>query len=243
MKLKTSILLATSLALAAGAQAATIAWTTSGLTGATDVRATTVSETTVLANVPLADAATTVNGVTFSTATIGAGGVSMAVTRSNNGAGGIAAGQVNGVTSIGGSTAYATLLNTTNWSWANGTTGVTNPTLTFSFTNLTLGQKYEIRVWALNYTNFGGGRYETVDGTSTQISHSNGNGTNTGGGYFKGVFTADSSSQSFYLTGLATTPSPDRVAQYNALQLSAIPEPGSALLGGLGILALLRRRR
>jgi hypothetical protein len=54
--------------------------------------------------------------------------------------------------------------------------------------------------------------------------------------YIVATFTADSGSQSFTITG--TEPS------YSALVIgTAIPEPSTALLGPLGLLGLLRRRR
>jgi hypothetical protein len=54
--------------------------------------------------------------------------------------------------------------------------------------------------------------------------------------YIIASFTADSGSQSFSITGAEPT--------FGALVIgTVIPEPSAALLGGLGLLALLRRRR
>lgn len=62
-------------------------------------------------------------------------------------------------------------------------------------------------------------------------SHANG-----GTKYIVATFTADSGSQSFAITGSEPT--------YSALVIgTAIPEPSTALLGALGLLGLLRRRR
>jgi hypothetical protein len=61
------------------------------------------------------------------------------------------------------------------------------------------------------------------------------------GQWIKGTFTADSTSQSLQLSGALSAT--DGYPQINALQLRTIPEPSSALLGGLGLLALFRRRR
>jgi hypothetical protein len=243
MKLKTSILLATSLALAAGAQAATIAWTTSGLTGPSDVRPTTVNETSLIAHVPVAASAVTVNGVAFSTATTG-GGVTMAVNWPAIVSGTDANSQLGtNVATIGGSAEYKDLLEGTRWTFTGSP--ITPPTITISFSGLTMNQKYELRVWAADYRSFGINRYVSVNGGTTNVDYNATDtaNTTTGGGFFTGVFTADATTQSFTLTGYKTGQQNDAAAQYNALQLSAIPEPGSALLGGLGILALLRRRR
>lgn len=68
-------------------------------------------------------------------------------------------------------------------------------------------------------------------------------GTHVGGGtkYIVATFTADSGSQSFAITGAEPT--------YSALVIgtavpgAVIPEPSTALLGAIGLLGLLRRRR
>jgi hypothetical protein len=62
------------------------------------------------------------------------------------------------------------------------------------------------------------------------------NGGSTSGSYILGTFTADNNLQTITITA-------DQSVQLNALQLRAIPEPSAALLGGLGLLALLRRRK
>ncbi len=46
-----------------------------------------------------------------------------------------------------------------------------------------------------------------------------------------------------YLTFGVASPQDFGVANFDNLSVTAIPEPGAALLGGLGLLALLRRRR
>ena len=245
MKLKTSILIATSLALASGAHAATITWTSNALTGATDVRATTFQETTVLAYVPHATSAVTVNGVAFANSMTGTGGVSMS--QNLNGApysGTEGNSQLgNAVSMIGGSTAYKDLLEGCQWDFTGSL--VTPPTITLTFSGLTLNQKYEVRVWAADYRSFGISRYVSVDSGTTNVDYNATDtaNTTTGGGFFTGVFTADATSQSFTLTGYKPGQQNDAATQYNALQLAAIPEPSAALLGGLGMLALLRRRR
>jgi MYXO-CTERM domain-containing protein len=64
-------------------------------------------------------------------------------------------------------------------------------------------------------------------------------GSHGGGGtkYIIATFTADSTSQSFSITGTEPT--------YSALVIGVqtVPEPSAALIGGLGMLGLLRRRR
>jgi hypothetical protein len=229
------------LALTASSQAATIVWTSSPLTGPVDVIST---GTTVLAHVPVAASAVTVNGVAFSTSTTG-GGVTMSVNLNNASSSGFESNNALGtnVASIGGSVEYKDLLEGFRWNFTGSAT--TLPAITITFSDLTMGQEYKLRVWAADYRSFGAGRYVTVDGGTTRVDY---NGTDvanttTGGGFFTGVFTADSTSQAFTLTGVNTIQASNASTQYNALQLVAIPEPSAALLGGLGLLAMLRRRR
>lgn len=230
MKLKTSILFAASLALATGVQAATIVWTSSGLSGASDVLATTATRQTVFANVAAAGSETTVNGVAFTANTTQSGiTLSLGVTPGNEG---VATGSLAGVSTIGGSSQYATLLDGNRWS---------HNTLTFNFSGLTTGYDYTVRVWAADYREAGWNRSESIGGQTVDYRNPDSAApASSGGGFFTGTFTADGTTQSFTLTGNAGQYG--AYAQYNAVQL-AVPEPSAALLGGLGMLALLRRRR
>lgn len=58
------------------------------------------------------------------------------------------------------------------------------------------------------------------------------------------VSTTDNETVSIYINGLSTTVSNiDQRTQYDGIGYALVPEPSSALLGGFGLLALLRRRR
>jgi hypothetical protein len=119
-------------------------------------------------------------------------------------------------------------------------------TATFTLNGLTVGQQYELQFWVADYRQFPPNTYArsltlTAGNTSGALTYlqTDGSGLNLGsisGSYILGTFTADNSLQTITITA------GDSV-QLNALQLRAIPEPSAALLGGLGMLALLRRRR
>lgn len=49
--------------------------------------------------------------------------------------------------------------------------------------------------------------------------------------------------RTFYIGVEAGTTDPNKTGNFDSVQLEAIPEPSAALLGGLGVLVLLRRRR
>lgn len=124
---------------------------------------------------------------------------------------------------------YATLLDTAHYMSPNGAAS-------FTFSNLTIGQNYLLQFWVADYRNSPEDRQLTLTAgnTSGVLHHLN----NTGiqGSFVIGTFTADALSQT---VNVSDTHEP----QINAVQLRAIPEPSSALLGGLGLLALFRRRR
>jgi hypothetical protein len=113
------------------------------------------------------------------------------------------------------------------------------PTGTFTLSNLTLNQQYEIQIWVADYRNFTNDRTLTItaagDSASPALTYLDSDGP-IHGQFITGTFTADVTSVTFTMTG-------NEDAMYNAMQLRAIPEPSAALLGGLGMLALLRRRR
>jgi len=119
-----------------------------------------------------------------------------------------------------------------------------NTTITLG--NLTIDQEYLFQIWVADYRPFPNDRTLSVTATGhTNVNPpalkyldsdlSNGPAA-AHGQYVTATWTADATSMAFYLTGNQST-------DYSLLQLRAIPEPGAALLGGLGTLALLRRRR
>lgn len=113
------------------------------------------------------------------------------------------------------------------------------PSGSFTLSNLVMNQQYELQVWVADYRSYPNVRTETITATgdlpSPSLTYLNSGGS-VHGQYIIGTFTADATSQTFTMNGNET-------AMYNALQLRAIPEPSAALIGSLGMLALLRRRR
>jgi hypothetical protein len=139
---------------------------------------------------------------------------------------------------------------------------------TVNFTGLTFGNTYEIQIWASDTNTIlgdaankglllGNGAanvnpdvnndtmllYEYADGAGAGVQ-------GLGGQYGTGTFVANATTQSFNVrtyNNLLTTPSATSTDHFsNGWQirdLGVIPEPSTALLGGLGLLALLRRRR
>ncbi len=161
--------------------------------------------------------AETVNGVQFNTAAAGDGG-------------GLDLWSPSPV----GDAAYNTLL-----SFANN--GLGGPSVTLSLGSgsgpfaaipaLTNGQQYLIQVWYADDRSGFNSRVMT-------FGDGNGNNVNLNDQYAVGTFTAIGTTQDL----LATANSFGQ-AHINALQIRAIPEVSSVMLGALGCLAMLRRRR
>lgn len=138
----------------------------------------------------------------------------------------------------------------------HGSRSTANANQSITFSGLTVGNSYLIQIWGAD----NGGTALTqgvVLGDGTGVNPTVGLHTIllwevTEGGYGQyalGSFVADSATQSFNLrkwNNLTTTPSAGSNTYVNAWQLrdlGVVPEPRAALLGGLGMLALLRRRR
>ena len=132
--------------------------------------------------------------------------------------------------------AYATLLDSGRYFQSQTMTG------NFTLSNLTVGQEYLVQFWVADFRTFPlADRNETITGganTSGPLAYlDNGDNSASDASYVIGTFIADNTmSQLFTLNA-------NQDVLINAVQLRAIPEPSAALLGGLGALALLRRRR
>jgi hypothetical protein len=246
MKFKTTHLVAfAAMNLAGSASAATITWATpTAIAGESDVslNGTFVlarQATTTLGGGVYGDSQT-INGVLFSGTTNTQNGVTFGLP---SGWGGYDPNSyVVGAAGTPGtlSTAYQQMLTGAWYGTSPGTS-------TISLSGLISGQQYEVQIWVADYRQFPPNTYSRSEtlaagNTSGALTYlqTDGNGANLGsvsGSYILGTFTADISGTQNIDVDSASS------AQLNALQLRAIPEPGSALLGGLGLLALLRRRR
>jgi hypothetical protein len=241
MKNTTSLVALAALALAGSASAATITWgTPTAIASESDVS---LNGTLILAKQVTHTtyggyANQTVNGVTFDGFENTQNGVTFDIPFGFSGAD--QTGYVVGAAGTPGtlSTAYQQMLTGGYYGGAG--------TATVTLSGLALGQQYELQFWVADYRQFPPNTYArsltlTAGNTSGALTYlqTDGSGFNQGavsGSYILGTFTADNSLQSI------TINAGDSV-QLNALQLRAIPEPSAALLGGLGMLALLRRRR
>ena len=126
--------------------------------------------------------------------------------------------------------------NTTDWlgisnQSAQGTPGI----ITLTFTGLNDLFTYNLVIGARFGTNIASTSW-TVDG-QTLLATSN---TDNAYRFFENLSTDGAGN--LVMTGTGAVARLD-IAAVSALQLTAIPEPSAALLGGLGLLALLRRRR
>jgi hypothetical protein len=147
-------------------------------------------------------------------------------------------------------------LGLTNWSSdgsANATidlfdqykhNGGTN-TATFSLTGLDLTKTYDIVIYcAQNFLGGRGGKFDLVTGSYIGPDPQEATGDQQssfliGVNYvrFDGIAPAAGGAISFQATN-----STDGIAIMNGFEIASVPEPGAALLGGFGLLSLLRRR-
>lgn len=216
-----------SLAGLAGSNAATISWsssiyTVSGSFGQTlNTGQFTTTGTQVLAQ-NVGGSALTFDGINFAAGTIGMGG--------------------------GNFSGFHENVPTANTLLARqGSYGTNDVASTVNLTGLTSGYTY--RIQALVYDGRGDltitGRTVRFDGISQgQYAFGVTNVTWGNGLLVTGTFVADAAIQNFTIEAF-TPGGASRGGQLNALTLyqTAVPEPSTTLLGGLGMLALLRRRR
>jgi len=107
--------------------------------------------------------------------------------------------------------------------------------VTINLSALTIGQEYLVQLWT-GYWDGANWRTEFIAGNSSGLLDQGDPDGSRLSQYVVGSFTADAITQTITATG------PDYGIP-SFLQVRAVPEPSSALLGGLGLLALLRRRR
>lgn len=130
----------------------------------------------------------------------------------------------------------------------NSSSNVTNPVLvaTFTFSGLQFNTQYSGLVWVFDNEQGNNGKSFnlTTAGSSGGGTTSITNTQNTLAFAQTGPFDlVDFTSTETGTATIAMHSVAGGVSFVNGFQLTAIPEPSAALLGGLGLLALLRRRR
>ena len=128
---------------------------------------------------------------------------------------------------LGDTTNYQTFLGDIDFAASGGTA-------TIDIENLVIGNQYEIQIWYVD--NRGGANGNRV----TTISSVGGNSVALDDQFAIGTFTADTLIQSFDVT---TSGASANLTGFQVRDLGAVPEPSSTLLSGVGLLALLARRR
>ncbi len=131
------------------------------------------------------------------------------------------------VGNIGDTTNYQTFLGDIDFAASGGTA-------TIDIENLVIGNQYEIQIWYVD--NRGGANGDRV----TTISSVGGNSVDLNDQFAIGTFTADTLIQSF---DVVTAGASANLTGFQVRDLGAVPEPSSTLLSGVGLLALLARRR
>lgn len=138
-----------------------------------------------------------------------------------------------------GYSGYDTLLSNFIFTYGNS-----NNTITLS--TLEIGKIYSFQIFeADNRTAYdiAGSTIRLTNGANVYNTTQTFGGNTSSGLVINGLFTADAVTQSFNLNKIGSNGTTVNEFQVNAFQLRQVPEPSSALLGGLGFLALLRRRR
>jgi hypothetical protein len=117
---------------------------------------------------------------------------------------------------------------------------------TVSLTGLMLGEEYRIQLLFFDGLLDGDANTRTVslDGIDQGRYTYGVPGVSWGDGLIvTGVFTADGATQDFTIEIFDAATADSLGGQLNAIVVQQVPEPTTALLGSLGLLALLRRRR
>jgi hypothetical protein len=118
----------------------------------------------------------------------------------------------------------------------------TSDPITFTFSGLQLNTEYTVLGWVFDSESGNSGKNIsfTTNGGTASITTSNT--SNNNAAFSIPILTSDGTGSATVVMD-HTGGAGGAVSYVNGFQLTAIPEPSSALLGGLGLLALLRRRR
>ena len=232
-KLRASAIAVCFFTTASLAHAATIDFGTTAFNISGDADVSTNGDLIFASN--LGGVASTVNGVTFADDVDAADFSFTGLDNPNDGAfANTTAGSTFDMLSDG----YQAVLQSGNFGGNTGADGAATLTLG----NLTPGTNYEVQFFvndSRSRTDFDL-RSLLISGTDISLEYNvGGNGQNDGLGQFAvGTFTADAATQEIGFTS--------QRRQLNAIQLrsvSAVPEPGSLAILGLGSLLIIRRRR